>query len=885
MRPRHAALVLLPSMVFLGVSLAIAQTPTQERGQAPGIGGTKARIPTKSLLPVTLRKAGQAGQVGQALRQSPAAGGGAQPTRPPPPASPTRPIAPPSPPPVGPAAPGAPAGGSGSLTPFETGIEDRPASPRQRILFNLEDADLPDLVRLIASITGKRFIISGKGTKSIKASVFAPTEVTAAEAYQAFLSILEVNGLTLVPSGRYLKITDVQNISQQPVSTYTRGQATPSDDRYITRMYRLGHVSAEDIAQVLGRFRSPSGDITVYAPTNTLIITDTGTQIRRMLRMVEELDVASSGEQVWVEPVHYASATDLAARLLEIFQAGQQAGAAAAGQARPAPSAQPAAGVAGTTTVGRRAAGDIRVSRILADERTNQLIIQATERGYLRVLELLRALDVPLPEGGQIHVHYLQHADATELSGTLSSVISGAPAGRAGAGGAVAAAPAGGGGGSIFEGQVRVTADKATNSLVITSSLRDYATLRRVIERLDMRRRQVFIEAVIMELSVTRDTAFGLGLHGGAQGVVADDDLLLAGLNAGGSLLLSESLLSGLAIGIRGAEIPGSEDLGLIGTSLPSFGIFLQALSKSGDSDILSTPHIIAMDNEEAEISVGENVPLQSSVSLPGGLGAAAGAAAAGGQLGGLAGLLGGLGAGIQRQDVGIKLNITPHINESQEVRLEILQEISEVGETAGNLGFRINKRTAKTKVSVRDQQTVVIGGLVRDVLINSEDRVPVLGDLPLLGVLFRRTTRQMQKRNLLLFLTPYIIRDASDLRRIFEERMRERQEFIDRYFVFGEQDWEPRIDYSRTNGVVSEIVIELRRLDEEAALEREALARPPPEHVPRPPVGGVGPGDLVVEPEGVVSATGPPGGGSIDVVITPPSPNPTSPSEPTPPQ
>jgi general secretion pathway protein D len=345
--------------------------------------------------------------------------------------------------------------------------------------------------------------------------------------------------------------------------------------------------------------------------------------------------------------------------------------------------------------------------------------------------------------------------------------------------------------------------------------------------------------------------------------------LLLGGSDAQSSLTFpaNQDALTGLALGVRGPEIEGSSQL--VGVSVPAFGVALNALATSGDADILSTPHIIALDNEEAEISVGANVPLQTS-GLGGGLGNLAGLAGLSGGaqvpggaagLAGLAGLAGsGFGA-VPRQDVGTTIRLTPHINEADEIRFEIQEEISEAdASTEGTLGVRsVNKRTAKTQLVVRDQQTVVIGGLMRDTVLLEETKIPILGDIPLLGVLFRQTQRSTEKRNLLLFLTPYIIRDQSDLRAIFERKMRERQEFIDRYFVFGDHDYEPPIDYSRTRGMMAEILNELDEIAVERALYEEAQARPPPDHVPRPPVGAApdiqpedGGGDVVITPGGV---------------------------------
>ncbi|MCB9621317.1 MAG: hypothetical protein H6724_17905, partial [Sandaracinus sp.] len=303
-----------------------------------------------------------------------------------------------------PAAPGT----GGGLPEFETGVEYEPVSPRARVTFNLEDADLPDLVRLISNLTGKRFILSSK-VRSLKATVFAPTQVTVAEAYNAFLSILEVNGMTVVPAGRYLKISETANIENQPIPLYTGDTPTPGSDRFITRLHRVENVSAEDAATLLSRFKSQAGAVTAYAPTNTLILTDTGTQIQRMLRLIEAVDVSRTGEQIWIEPIHYANAAEIAAKLQEIFPSAQ--GSSSGGGAAASPAAAPraprraraaaanatatsaAAGQQGAATIGSRT-GESRITSILSDERTNSLIILATERAYLRILEMIRHLDV-----------------------------------------------------------------------------------------------------------------------------------------------------------------------------------------------------------------------------------------------------------------------------------------------------------------------------------------------------------------------------------------------------------------------------------------------------------------------------------------------------------
>ena len=751
------------------------------------------------------------------------------------------------------------------LPQFETGVEFKAMSPRTRVTFNLEEAELPDLVRLISNMTGRRFILPTK-LRAIKATVFAPTKVTVAEAYQAFLSVLEVNGFTVVPAGRYLKIVEATNIERQTIPLYEDGSATPSSDRYVTRIHHLENVSADDVTNLLGRFKSASGNITSYGPTNMLIITDTGAQIRRMLRLVAAIDLPRSGTQTWIEPIHYANAGEMAARLLEIFPAD----VASTAKKAPAAKARPAKGRATQPLLIGSTASESTIRNIIADERTNSLIIIATERAYLRILEMIRQLDVPLEGEGRIHVHYAQHGAASDIASALTALVGAArptaarQAPRAGARAAIKPAATA----SLFEGTVAITAYEPSNALIVTASLHDYTALKRVIERIDAPRKQVFIDAVVMELGVERSSDLGFAFHGGAGDFPTDGSLSLFGFNAPSSIDITQNNLTGLALGVRGPTIENSQQL--VGFSVPGFGVVVTALASSGDADVLSTPHIIAMDNTEAEISVGENIPLQTNGVAPGtfagagSLGALAGAAQGGQDLGNLAGLAGGLGS-VARQDVGTTIRVTPHINANDEIRLEVEEEISEQGATSGTLGVvSINRRTARTEVMVRDQQTIVIGGLMRDAIQNKEDKVPVLGDIPILGALFRKTSKTKRKTNLLLILTPYIIRDPGDLREIFERKMQERQQMIDRYFVFGEDKFEPHIDYSRTRGLVSEIVNEIDGVEEEMLLAKAAELEPPPDHVPRAPIGAY---RLATPQEEETFVIGPDGEESTEVV------------------
>jgi general secretion pathway protein D len=747
----------------------------------------------------------------------PAAPGGSPPTG----ALPTAPV-------VG--AAGTATGDTAGLTQFEPGVEFKPRPDGDKVAFSLEDADLPELVRVIGELTGKRFIFGGK-VRNIKATVFSPQKVTVAEAYQAFLSILEANGLTVVPHGRFYKIVDSPD-AKMGAPVVVAGQAATAEERYITRIHRVRNATADDVANVLAHFKSKDGDITVYGPGNLLIITDTGTNIQRMMRILEDVDVGGVGDQIWIEPIHYAIASDVASRLNEVFDLKSAGGGSAAGKP----------GEKGPAT------SDVHITKILADDRSNSVVIIGTERSYLRILEFIKRLDIPHSGEGEIHVLPLQHADAVELAKTLNEIVTGAAA----AGGAPAQNKPGATPLTIFESGVKVSADKATNAIVITSSLRDFANLRTVIDRLDQPRRQVFIEAVIMDLTIDRENSLGVAFHGGdISNSSAGQTLYYGGLDPFRTIGIpspTDSSLNAFALGVRGPALSGSENLLGTGISIPAFGVLVNALAQTNDADTLSTPHILATDNIPAEINVGSNIPLQTNVG--GSLSNIAGLAGGAGALGALGGL-GSFGTA-PRQDIGTKVKITPHLNDSDEVRLEVQEEISDTSgqQPLGSLGaIPFSKRTAQTQLVVKDQQTVVIGGLVRSHIARTDTKIPLLGDIPVLGALFRSTSTSLQKTNLVLVLTPYIIRDQEDLRTVFERKMQERQEFLDHYFVFSDEtQYEPPKDYSRTNGLLEDIRksfadVEDQRHLEELTRPREMKTHEPGQPLELPSLGGEGAG------------------------------------------
>lgn len=717
------------------------------------------------------------------------------------------------------------------------------ASPGSRVNLNFTEVELDELTRSIALATGKRFIIPAK-VRSLKSSIFSPTPVSSAEAYQAYLSVLAANGMTVVPSGRFLKLVESDTAPSQPLAMCVDGESCPAGDRMITRLHKLNFVSVADMVQVMERFGTGDSAIVAYAPTNTMIVTDYSSNIRRMLRIVQELDVQGVGTQVWVEPVHFASASEAAEVISALFETeAPQRSEKTSSQAQVRSKAKRGKQQAtrqGASTIGSGPSNEL--SMIIPDERTNQLIIVASHGAYLRIIELLQRIDVQVGGGnGQIRVHKLENATAEALATTLSNLTAktSTKRGRSKSKAPVKEAA------SLFEGEVQVTADIETNALVITGSDRDYASLKQVIDELDVERRQVFVEAMIMEVSILGKREGGVSFHGGREDEMTIDGETKSVPSFGGTLFpvgtsgtmssakIDPSILQGLALGLQGPALESS----VLGMSIPSFGVVVQAYQTSSDVNILSTPHILAMDNTTAKIQVGSSVPVSTSI----------------GSSSAFSSLLSSATSedssdrdipssffptyNISREDVGIEMEITPHINQSDQVRLEIQVQVSEIIEE-GELGPDIGKRLAATTCVVDDSQTIVLGGLVTDTTTQGVSKVPILGDIPLLGRIFQRRTNRTTKRNLLIFMTPHIIRDQSDFRRIFTEKMRERQEFIDRFTAFDRSEDPIDIDYERTNGLLEEINRTVAQLDAEAEERRLLAPVEEPEHTPQPPLG-----------------------------------------------
>lgn len=672
-----------------------------------------------------------------------------------------------------------------------------------KISFDFTDYDLGDLVKRVSEMTGRNFILT-EPLQGKKVTIMSPTKITVDEAYQVFLSVLRSAGYTVVPVGRSLKIVPLSSVSSEPIPT--QADSSGPGESFVTRLFKVENIDVEQVSSALGKFVSPNGGIITYAPTNTMIITDTPTNIERILDIVNRLDVESPVEQLVIIPIRFASAQDIADKLMQVYGEENAQGGAARGRAQSTPARTTANRRRNNATPAPAAGGNSgsfgeeapKISKIIADERTNTIIVLATIKSLEDISALVSKLDVDVDENlkSDIHVIYLKYAKAEELASTLSNLAGGGSGGStprtttagrtstnsrntqtrntsssrtsstANRNGRTTSGFGGTSGGdgttATFEGGVRVTADPPTNALVITASYNDYRTLKRVIEMLDVRRRQVFVEAVILELSQNRTTNIGLNYHGGAPGTEGSG--MLFGRGSQSILPSDPNLLAGLAVGVFGAAIDVPTSLQTaFGKTIPAFGIVLQALQSDKDVNILSTPSILTSNNQEAKIVVGQNVPFQSGSTVST------------------------LGANTQitREDVALTLRVTPQVNESNEVTLEVFQEITEVvpGTNTDLLGPTTTKRSAETVVSVPDNQTVVIGGLISTKENMAEIKVPVLGDLPLLGFLFRTKSRQIDKSNMLIFLTPHIIDTEEDMMDVYRVKMAQRQEFIRRFY------------------------------------------------------------------------------------------------------
>lgn len=665
----------------------------------------------------------------------------------------------------------------------------------QTVEFNFpQGIDLMQLIRMMAQATGRNFILGDDIKGSV--TVIAHKPLTVPEAYEAFLSILEVSGYTTVAVGANTKIVPTSGAANSPLRVGEGGKI-PFTDNFVTQIIQLENVAATDISGFVKDLSGKSAKIMAYAPTNTLIITDSGVNIRRVYNIINQLDVAAPKSKLKIIPLQHATASEVEQVINELYgDEGSSSNNKSTSKAKSsrAKSKNKKSNETSSTATNVGEEGKY-IDKIISDERTNSIIIRANEEALDAVADLVAKLDVDVDPASraQIHVVYLEHAKAEDIAQVLSNLSQGTGSStknnrstsrnnrnnrnnnnnnnnnNAASKTAAAADSSAASVVAAFDSGIRITHDENTNSLVIIATPDQIQYVKQVIDKLDIRRKQVFVEAVVLELSSDEQYEFGLGAHMGNANDDGTVSIFSSQLN-GSSYGLSADLLSGMAMGVFGEAINVSVSDGLGGTAdvaVPAFGVALNALQSNSSVNILSTPNILTLDNEEASIVVGRNIPFPVSTGRDNNNNPI---------------------ISYQREDVAITLKVTPQINESNYVTLTVFQEVQEVEEDSQGLdvstaGFITSKRSADTTVLVRDNQTVVIGGLIGTTDTTVETKIPLLGDIPIIGKAFRGSRTKSRKSNMLIFLTPHVIDDEMDLEEVYRIKVAQRQEFIRRFY------------------------------------------------------------------------------------------------------
>lgn len=603
------------------------------------------------------------------------------------------------------------------------GISPAWSDEHENFTLNLKNTDIHSLIATVSKQTGKNFVIDPR--VKAKVTVVSAEPMDADQLYQVFLSVLQVHGYSAVPTGDLIKIVPDVTAKQGPVPIL--GADRRATDQLVTQVVPIVNVPAAQLVPILRPLVPQQGHLAAYAATNSLIITDRAANIGRLSDIIKRIDRPDNAA-IEVIQLNHASARELV-RIIGSLETNVAKG----GQ-----------------TVG--------AMKLAADERTNSILISGDRAVRLRVRGLIANLDTPVESGGNTRVVYLKYANAADMVTVLNGVSQGqAKIGTSGNGTDTksASAPAKAGGDNAGnrvpalirrtsngnsneskQANVDIQADEHTNSLIITAPPDEMRSILSVIEKLDIRRAQVLVEAIIAELSESSSTAIGANyiLDGTNENRPAAYTNLGGATQALAGTIASEgaSLSSGLSLAI-----------GRFGTSGINFGFLLTAIASDADNNILSTPTLVTMDNQEAEIVVGQNLPFVTGQTLSSDNNNPF--------------------TTIERRDVGITLKVKPQINEGNNIKMEIQQDVESVSATtvSGASDITTDKRSIKTTVLVEDKQTLILGGLMDDQLSERREKVPLLGDIPVIGSLFRYENREKSKRNLMVFLHPTILRDA----------------------------------------------------------------------------------------------------------------------------
>ena len=594
-------------------------------------------------------------------------------------------------------------------------------SAAQQYTVNLKDTDIQEFIKFVADVTGTTMVIDPNVKGKVR--VISSKPVSQTELYDLFLSILDVQGYTAVRSGQVIRIVPSKDARSSPVPIMD-DQSAVGNDEYVTQVIRLDNISAAKLIPVLRPLVPQQAHLAAYAPSNAIIISDIRSNIGRIVDIIERMD-RSAIQTTEIIRLKYGVAEDVVSMLNTLEKSRQGEGADADKEAV-----------------------------LVADKRTNSVVVTADELTVDRIRKLVTYLDTPLEQSGNVRVIYLEYADATEIAEVLTRVMQN-----------ISRLEEGGSSKRAGSGESTIEADEGTNSLIITADTDEMAALEAVIARLDIRRAQVLIEAIIVEMTVTEGQDLGLqwlfandnGVYG--SNITTDEARRQSLGQLGGALVPDDGSEN---IGTREvaaslATIPGTTlGWGVVDESL-TMTVILNALESQGNNNILSTPSLLTLDNEEAYITVGSEVPFVTGSYTNTGVGNGASNPF----------------QTIERESVGVTLKVTPQINEGNAVVMDIVQEVSTLAPSLIASDLITNERKIETMVLANDGNIVVLGGLVSDEIQDDSQGVPVLSSIPLVGRLFRSDSVKVTKQNLLVFIRPTIIRDDEDLAGATAEKYR----------------------------------------------------------------------------------------------------------------
>lgn len=591
---------------------------------------------------------------------------------------------------------------------------EKSAPEKRFVTIDFDQVSINIFIKFISELTGKNFVVD-KAVKG-EVTIISPAKISVSDAYRVFESVLEVHGYTTVPSGNITKIIPALHARSKNIETRIRDNRVSTEDKIVTQLISLKYADPNKLKTLFAPLISKSSMIIAYPPSGMLIITDVLSNIKRLLKIIKAIDIEGIGEVISIVPLENANAEIIAKSISSIFQ--QQA----------------------SSIKRKRLFLASPVAKIVPDQRTNSLIILASENDTSRIKQLIKLLDKETPRGtGDIHVYYLQNANAEDITKLLTSIPGKQSKSKKGRTPTVSK-------------DVNIVADSATNSLVITADKHDYLVLEDVIKKLDIPRRMVYIEALIMEVSVTKNLQLGVSWYGGKEDIGSNNG---KSIGAFGSSISAQGKFpdissvppifnTGLSMGIMG------ESINIGGMSLPSIAAVIRAYQGDTDVHVLSTPQVMTTDNEEAEIHVGKNIPFLSRQDQT----------SSGNDY-----------SNYDFKDVGVTLKITPQINQQRFVRLKLEQEVSSIYEQEVIGLPTTRKRTAKTTVIIKDGHTIVIGGLIDESLNKIDSQVPLLGKIPILGWLFKSRENNTSKTNLFIFLTPHIIENPIEAQKVYDSK------------------------------------------------------------------------------------------------------------------